>query len=604
MSRRPAPRVTVFWVLLLAILASGEAWAEGRVALVIGNSEYKNVGRLQNPEGDAKAIARALESLGFETTLALDQDRGSLEQALRRFTGKARNADIAAIYYAGHGMEASGENYLVPTDAALASDEDIDYELVPLELVLKAVSGAKQLRLVMLDACRNNPFARRMAQSGGTRAVGRGFVRVEPITNTLVAYAAKDGTTADDGAGEHSPFTAALLKRLPDPGVEITFVFRKVRDDVLAATDRQQEPFVYGSLGGEPVYLAAPPEASMSAPSPGPAATVDPQAIELSFWNAIQGKEDPALYEAYLAQYPNGSFAILAQAEVQRLKAAEGKDTQVTALTPEATPPGDPAPSPPPAAPAITELSGTYVALQSANMREGPSTDAKVLARLHADDAVAVTGKVKDADWYRVERDGQAAFVSAKLLRPVDADEVKAWRRVTAAPKLEAVDAFLNQYPNGYFKAKAEMLQASLSPKPEPIPVPSPTVTSATPANLVAGKEIRVGEAYLLNAPLKTSWLGSMPMKGKIVITSGSSGAFRGRAEGLTVNGGEVSAGEVTLTQNGNTLRLDFETAAGDARFDMESVEPGEYSGNGSVMIEWGGSIRLLGTATLSWQRS
>ena len=163
------------------------------------------------------------------------------------------------VYYAGHGIEVDQRNYLVPVDAELGSDHDVEYETVPLDLVVRAAERASGLRLVILDACRDNPFAASMRRAGTTRSIGRGLARVEPAGSTLVAYAAKGGTVAADGDGRNSPYTEALLAHLEEPGLEVGMMFRRVRDAVLASTRRRQEPFVYGSLSSEMVYLKAPP---------------------------------------------------------------------------------------------------------------------------------------------------------------------------------------------------------------------------------------------------------------------------------------------------------------------------------------------------------
>jgi hypothetical protein len=219
-----------------------------RVALVIGNSNYSAVGHLPNPPRDAAVLARSLRDAGFKI-VQVENDLGSeaMRRALRDFSAEAATADWAVIYYAGHGIEIGGQNYLVPIDARLKSDRDVQFEAVPLEQVLTSIEGAKKLRLVILDACRDNPFAQQM-----TRSVASRF---EPDGGTLVAYAAKHGQVAQDGEGENSPFVSALVKHIGTPGTEINFLFRKVRDDVLAATGRMQEPFVYGSLPGENFYF-------------------------------------------------------------------------------------------------------------------------------------------------------------------------------------------------------------------------------------------------------------------------------------------------------------------------------------------------------------
>jgi uncharacterized caspase-like protein len=213
-----------------------------RVALVIGNSQYETVTALDNPRNDAKAIAGVLRGIGFdEVKLVEDLDYSEMRRTLKEFAADARGSDVALIYYAGHGVEVGGTNYLVPTDAELPSNQDVDFEAVPLDNVRTAVSGAAKLRLVILDACRNNPF--KLASSDGKRSVGRGLARVESDANELIAYAARKGTLASDGTGKgNSPFATALIRHLQTPGLEINFLFRKVRDDVLSATGNEQEP--------------------------------------------------------------------------------------------------------------------------------------------------------------------------------------------------------------------------------------------------------------------------------------------------------------------------------------------------------------------------
>ena len=158
--------------------------------------------------------------------------------SIRKFGEKAASVDVALVYYAGHGMELGGHNYLLPVDAKLKSDRDLDFEALTLGLVLRAIEPVKRMRIVILDACRDNPFAAQMQISGPIkRSVGRGLARIEPPGETLVAYAAKAGTVADDGAGKHSPYTAAFLKHLGTAGLEISLLFRRVRDTVLAATN-------------------------------------------------------------------------------------------------------------------------------------------------------------------------------------------------------------------------------------------------------------------------------------------------------------------------------------------------------------------------------
>ena len=233
---------------------------EARIALIIGNGSYANFGALPNPGNDAKAIAAALNGIGFKTvTLLFDLPRERLLDALKTFAREAEKADWALIYFAGHGLELGWVNYLVPVDAKMSSDRDASFEAIELQKVLDAVGGAKKIGLVILDACRDNPFVKTMTRSmASTRSIGRGLAHIEPEGATLVAYAAKHGQVAEDGAGKNSPFVTALIKNLETPGLEINLLFRKVRDDVMAVTGRRQEPFVYSSLPGEAFYFRKP----------------------------------------------------------------------------------------------------------------------------------------------------------------------------------------------------------------------------------------------------------------------------------------------------------------------------------------------------------
>lgn len=228
---------------------------ERRVALVIGNSAYRNVGLLPNPAGDADLVAAALRENGIDVAVVRNLDRAGMVGALQDFADKADAADWAVIYYAGHGIEVNGTNYLIPVDARLRSDRDVADEAVTLQRLLGAIEGARKLRLVVLDACRDNPFAAQMRMASTSRSVSRGLARVEPDNATLVVYAAKEGTTAADGSGVNSPFAASFAKRIVQPGVEINKVFRFVRQDVMTATAKRQEPFVYGSLPPEDFYF-------------------------------------------------------------------------------------------------------------------------------------------------------------------------------------------------------------------------------------------------------------------------------------------------------------------------------------------------------------
>jgi uncharacterized caspase-like protein len=247
-----------FFLAAALLLLCPPAFADKRVALVLGNAIYQSVPPLSNPTNDGALMATTFKKAGFDVVEArFDLSAVDTRRVLRDFEDRARDADIAVIYYAGHGIEVDGTNYLIPVDARLERDTDIYDEAFSLDRILVAVEPAKQLRLVILDACRDNPFARAMKRSIASRSVGRGLAKIEPMSpNTLIAYSAKAGSTAQDGDGKNSPFTIALSQHLTTPGLDVRKAFGFVRDDVLKSTGNRQEPFVYGSLGGNDVACA------------------------------------------------------------------------------------------------------------------------------------------------------------------------------------------------------------------------------------------------------------------------------------------------------------------------------------------------------------
>ena len=307
-------------LLLLTATVTG-ALAQKRVALIIGNSAYTAVSALPNPVNDAKAIADAFKRMGFdEVTLKLDTSQTSLRRALGQFSRTAAGADVAVIYYAGHGIEVAGQNYLIPVDATLANAEDVTFEAVSLNTAMGALVRAGKLKLVILDACRNNPFRAKMAAGGSKRSIGRGLARVSPSgSDTLVAYAAREGTTADDGKGTHSPYTKALLSFIETPGLDIRLLFGKVRDSVRNATGNRQEPFTYGSLGGDGVFLN--PQTRKPAPVTAGKKPGNPFNADALFWASIKDSTNPAVFTAYLKRFPNGVFTDLANIRLNQLKA-------------------------------------------------------------------------------------------------------------------------------------------------------------------------------------------------------------------------------------------------------------------------------------------
>lgn len=313
--------ITLFFSIWLMC---SSAQAERRIALVMGNSAYRSAPKLSNPANDAALVGGMFKKAGFDwVDVRTDLNASEMRRALRDFGGRARDAEVAVIYYAGHGIELDGTNYLIPTDATLETDSDVLDETVALDRALFAVEPAKQLRLIILDACRDNPFSRSIKRTVAVRAIGRGLAKVEPTSpNTMIAFAAKAGSTASDGDSKNSPFAAALVERLPTPGLDLRKAFGFVRDDVLKNTSYKQEPYVYGSLGGDDVPLvAARPTAT------GPQANPD-DAVRRNYELALQlGTRDG--WTAFLSRYADGFYADLAKGQLNKIAAEEARAAAV-----------------------------------------------------------------------------------------------------------------------------------------------------------------------------------------------------------------------------------------------------------------------------------
>jgi uncharacterized caspase-like protein len=308
-------------VALLAVcLANQPALAGKRVALVIGNSSYQNVAALTNPVNDAAAVAEMFKNASFDVVESRrDLTSQEMRRALRDFGDKARGADIAVIYFAGHGLEVDGTNYVVPVDAVLERDADVDDEAVSLNRILVAAEPATKLRLIILDACRDNPFAKKMKRTVAARSLGRGLVGVEANKpNTFIAFAAKEGSTAADGDGRNSPFSTALLKHLTTPGLDIRKAFGYVRDDVMSATGNQQEPYTTNSLGGNDVTL-------VPAPAAAPVATgnsnADIRADIRHDYELAERVGTKDAWDSFVAAHPSGFYTDLAKAQRNKLDA-------------------------------------------------------------------------------------------------------------------------------------------------------------------------------------------------------------------------------------------------------------------------------------------
>ena len=293
--------------LFCTAIWADRAFAERRVALIIGNSNYQNAPILPNPERDARGIADMFQKAGYEiVTTAFNVGNLDFKSTIRKFEDTVTDADIAVIYYAGYGLNIHGTNYLIPIDAKLASDRDANNETITLEQLVESVHAAKRLRVIIIDACRDNPFARVMKAERMASFSGLGAVESNSI-DTLIAYAAKPGTTADDGGGDHSPFAAALIDNLFVPGLDIRLAFGRVRDEVLKKTGYMQEPFVYGSLGGGNIALV---------PAPNRPVVATDSEGEKSDYALVERIGTKGAWQVFLNQHPTGFYADLARQQI------------------------------------------------------------------------------------------------------------------------------------------------------------------------------------------------------------------------------------------------------------------------------------------------
>jgi hypothetical protein len=240
--------VAIVWQAIAVIPAA----AEKRVAFVVGNAVYAQAGKLANPANDANDMARALSQYGFKVMGGINLDRRAFEEKLRAFSHSLENADTAVLFYAGHGLQVAGRNYLVPVDARLKTERDLDFDAISLDFVLRQMEAGREgkTNIVFLDACRDNPLARNLARSMGTRSVniGKGLAEVQTGVGTFIAYSTQPGNVALDGAGRNSPFTAALTSRMKERGRNLTALMIEVRNDVLKATSGQQVPWDHSAL--------------------------------------------------------------------------------------------------------------------------------------------------------------------------------------------------------------------------------------------------------------------------------------------------------------------------------------------------------------------
>lgn len=395
-------------LLIWSSLASSTA-VESRIALVIGNGNYPTFGELTNPVNDMALIEATLGDLGFEVISAANLDQIGMKQVIQTFGRRLDEAGPDAVglfYYAGHGIQSNGTNFLVPIDASIERETDIAIETVNLDWVLAQMKYASsRINIVIIDACRNNPIV------SSHRSGNRGLAQVDAPRGTLIAYATAPGGIAADGNGKNSPYTLALSQNLKQPGRVLEEVFRQTRVDVIKATDGQQVPWEASSLTGAFYFAkegswpvaetASVPEINAAIPSP------NSEQIDMLFWESIRDSDDPALYDDYLSKFPKGEFRHIAVARRKALMHVQPEQPHPNSLETE-------------------PLDTTMYVQERANIRVFPSIDAELVATLPLGTEIHLVGKVVDRDWYQVALDdGRTAFIWKPLLgdhQPVDGE--------------------------------------------------------------------------------------------------------------------------------------------------------------------------------------
>ena len=488
--------VVIAFALGLTLATQTAALAERRIALVIGNGKYENAGVLANPANDANAISALLKKAGFDVVdLRLNLGVVEFKRAVREFVDRAANADVAVVYYSGHGLEYGGVNYLIPVDAKLTSTFDIDDETVSLDRVLVAAGHVKKLSLIILDACRENPFHPKADDAPVTRGVSMGLAGVDQsVADTLIAFAAKAGSVSYDGDGANSPFTTALLKYITQPGLDIRLALGKVRDDVLRATNHRQEPFVYGSLGGDTVALvpavaeapsapAAPPASASVATPAKPLVATPPSADtnEVADYRTAEEVGSLAGWRGFLAVHPDGSYARLARAEIDKLLASQKLEASRTA-----------------AAPPSADEPCKRDADRLVRLRANPASDEaeRFASELGCEPLRPQLARLMESLGFalpapRAQISPPPAAQAAAAQPAGDCDsEQEALDRLRAQPSADAAEAFWRRLQCERLRPQARMLMESLNLTPDK-PNPRPLLGETSAALPSKGNDVR-----------------------------------------------------------------------------------------------------------------
>jgi hypothetical protein len=400
---------------VLGLALASPALAAGKLALVIGNGKYANATELPNPPNDATDMTATLTGMGFEVVSAIDATKAGMDDKIREFAEKSETADVTLFFYAGHGMQVNGVNYLIPIDAKLASQTALDFETVNAENIISYMSSDTRAGLVFLDACRDNPLSRSFQKKSRSANVSSGLAsRTTADQNLLIAYATSPGQVAQDGTGRNSPFTAALLRRLPQPGQDVQSLLTDVMGDVQDSTNREQIPWSHSSFTKK-VFLTDQQDAKTDtqvAVDPPPPPPVQPQAnphLEEAkvAWDAVKDTDSPSALDIVANNYADTLYGQLAAARAAELRAkAKSEQKKQLALQEPDDPP--PAPKPPKVVPRNTGGDLKWVVLLCSDTKDRVT---KVRTCMKEARAQGYDARLIDTDKYGGVRPGYYAVV-------------------------------------------------------------------------------------------------------------------------------------------------------------------------------------------------
>lgn len=323
----------IFCIGCAVMLPLNYGGAEGRAALVIGNSAYKHTKALANPRNDATDVAAALRYIGFQVTLGLDLEKAAMDTTIREFASTLRDSEAAVFFYAGHGLQVDGVNYLVPVDARLENASALDFELTPLNLIQRSMEREAKTNILFIDACRDNPLARNLARGMGTRTIKieRGLAAAESGIGTLISFSTQPGNVALDGAGRNSPFAEALVKHMATPREDLSAILIRVRLDVMKVTDKKQVPWEHSALTGKFYFDKSSTKETVGVPSDRNEAA--------EAWAAAKDSSHPAVLEAFLRRFGDTFYGDVARARLEELKRQKEVSVSPSAGAKPAVPP-------------------------------------------------------------------------------------------------------------------------------------------------------------------------------------------------------------------------------------------------------------------------